>query len=316
MKARPSPWRTSRRVVGAAFLLLFVLAVRGDLDWFRGSPRLSMSFGLLPLVDPLVALELVLAGGGLPMQVAIGCAILIAVTALLGPVFCGWVCPLGWLLDINDSLRRRMAGLLRRRGRSAAKAKVGGAVAPVRRVVNRGLRFGVLGVSLGFVVISGLPLFVVLSPINLVVEGVARGAVIGLSVLVLLVVVEWIVPRLWCRLLCPLGALHAFVGRAAPLRVRIDPALAGRTPCQLCSRHCTMGIRVMEDFAVRGAESIDDPACTRCGSCLDACPSSVLRLGFRGVAADGGQATSGTRSGVRDREQLQESSSARAQSRS
>ena len=44
-----------------------------------------------------------------------------------------------------------------------------------------------------------------------------------------------------------------------------------------------MGIRVMEDHSLAGKSSVDDPSCTRCGSCLDACPRSVLGFGFSQV---------------------------------
>ena len=42
-----------------------------------------------------------------------------------------------------------------------------------------------------------------------------------------------------------------------------------------------MGIRVTEDYIVAGKSAIDHPDCTRCGACVDACPSGVLRLGVR-----------------------------------
>lgn len=265
MKRRTSWLTIARRTVGAACLLLFALAARGDLDWFRGGPLATRSFGWLPLVDPLAALEVVFAGGGLSLQVALGAGILLGAAALLGPVFCGWVCPLGFLLDLGAALRRRV---LHRR-------------ASLPRPVPRGLRTGMLGVVLGIVLVSGLPVFTPWSPIQLAAMAVGTAAATAIGAVAGLLVLEWFAPRLWCRALCPLGALYAIAGSFAPLRVRIAAGDAGKLACRLCTRGCTMGIRVMEDYALRAADAVRDPACTRCGACIDGCPGGVLRLGFR-----------------------------------
>ena len=75
------------------------------------------------------------------------------------------------------------------------------------------------------------------------------------------------------------AARHEVAARSAE---HPDPALAGQYPCRMCTVHCPMGIAVMEDYALVGAPVVDHPDCTRCGSCIDACPRGTLRLGFRG----------------------------------
>lgn len=257
----------ARRCVGASFLVAFAVAVQGDVAWFQGSALATRSFGWLPLVDPLAALELALATGGLPLQVALGAGALLLATAVLGPVFCGWVCPLGFLLDLGDSARQRIQRFWR-------------VVAPSARAAARGLRTGVLGAVVGATAVSGLPIFTPWSPIQMA-ASIGTGAVIPIAVVATLLALEWLLPRVWCRSLCPLGALHALVGGRARLRVQVATATAGKLRCRLCSRHCPMGIPVMETYALGGADSISDPACTRCGTCTDGCPGGVLRLGFR-----------------------------------
>ncbi|MAE67846.1 MAG: hypothetical protein CMJ18_26630 [Phycisphaeraceae bacterium] len=51
-----------------------------------------------------------------------------------------------------------------------------------------------------------------------------------------------------------------------------------------CTLNCPMGIRVMQDYALKG-RAVDHPACTRCGSCVDACPGGVLSLRVRAYRA-------------------------------
>ncbi|MFO1077631.1 MAG: 4Fe-4S binding protein [Planctomycetota bacterium] len=277
MKRHWPRFTVARRLVGAGFLLAFALAVRGDLAWFRGGPVATRSFGVLPLVDPLAALELVLAGGGVPLQVVVGAGVLLLAAALLGPVFCGWVCPLGFLLDLGDAVRRRALRSLHR-------------PLPPAVALPRGLRPALLGATLGAAAVAGGAVFTPWSPIRSAAEAVGTGAPAAIAVVAALLVAEWFAPRLWCRALCPLGALYSFVGAVAPLRVRIAAGDQGKLACRLCTRSCTMGLRVMEDHALRGAAAVDDPACTRCGSCVDACPGGVLRLGCRSRTRADGQA--------------------------
>ena len=37
-----------------------------------------------------------------------------------------------------------------------------------------------------------------------------------------------------------------------------------------------MGIRVMEDWTTCGQPAVNDPECTRCGTCVDQCLGDVL----------------------------------------
>lgn len=255
----------ARRVTAGLFLLGIVAGGRLGVELVRGSSTATTWFGVVPFADPLAAAEVGLASGTWTTDLAVGALTVVAMTLLLGPVFCGWLCPLGLIADLNQSLRRRAAKALRRRGRRLPA-----------RSLPRGGRLFALGLVLSASFFAGLPLFQIFSPINAVAWAavyVVTPAVLGL---ILLLAVEWVAPRLWCRSLCPLGALHAELGRGARLKVRVDPSRAGRTPCHQCTMHCPMGIRVMEDHALAGKTAVDDPACTRCGSCIDACPGGVL----------------------------------------
>ena len=84
------------------------------------------------------------------------------------------------------------------------------------------------------------------------------------SVLAVLLVGSFVVRDLWCRYLCPYGALLGLLGRLAPLKVERDPALC--TDCRACTRACPARLPV---HALGRVASVE---CTACQDCVVACP--------------------------------------------
>jgi len=261
-------WTWAHRATAALFLLLLVRGGQGAWGWFEGAAPATRFFGWLRFVDPLAALESALAHGTLNQSMLIGAALLVLAAALMGPIFCGWLCPLGLLLDLNGALRRVFSG---RSGRLRQVPHVSGQP-----------RLIPLGFVLAFSAVAHVPVFTTFSPIQMVVAAVSTGSLVAFVVLGLLALVEWFSPRLWCRRLCPLGGLYAILGRFAWLRIRINRKRAGQSPCRQCTTHCPMGIPVMEAHVLKKGAAIFDPNCTRCGTCLDVCRNDVLSCGLPG----------------------------------
>ena len=76
------------------------------------------------------------------------------------------------------------------------------------------------------------------------------------AVLGALVVGSVFLRDLWCRYLCPYGALLGLLGRLAPLEVTRDPGLC--TGCEGCRRVCPARLPV---HSVRRVSSVE---CTSC----------------------------------------------------
>ena len=153
------------------------------------------------------------------------------------------------------------------------------------------LRWGSLAVFMGLSAILGLPLVATLSAPRLItvlpIEVIFLGAAtVGtLSLLAGLLVLEAALPRrLWCRALCPVGALLVFLRTPLTLRVNwyratCDPKieqLKGRRICpwNLDPRH-------LGNYS----------GCTNCGACVEACPgdpepSLIFAFGRRAAAID------------------------------
>lgn len=261
-------WALWRRVTAALFLGALVCSQFDWFPWFGGSTAGTRLLGVVPFVDPLAAIEVAVATRHVEATMLIGAGILIGAAMILGPVFCGFVCPMGLALDLNQVVRRLFQRVVfRKKVRTAMPTRV-----------PNWVRYGLLGFFVGFAALYGLPLFQTVSPINLLSRGLVFGVWGGLLFVGVIVVVEWFVPRLWCRALCPLGALYSIIGRWAVLRVRIDPHEAGKIRCQQCQIRCPMGIPIMRTYTLGKELAVWDPSCIRCGDCIDVCPRSVLGL--------------------------------------
>ena len=271
MSRRIGRWSWARRATALTYFLLLVLLTGATDSWLRGGPNLTSWFGVLHFADPVAALEVAVASGSTASTLWIALGLVVVLTLLLGPVFCAWLCPLGLVLESVQAgferLSRRSPRWRRRLGRRIHLAS--------------GLRLLVLGFVLAFAAVASLPLYATFNPIAGLVRGVAIGSLwVGIGAIVL-IVVEVVLPRAWCRSLCPAGGLYGLLGRFAPWKVRIAPGSAGRHACHQCTLHCPMDVPVMEEFALTGAAAVEHIDCTRCGACVDHCPSGILRLGLR-----------------------------------
>jgi ferredoxin len=100
---------------------------------------------------------------------------------------------------------------------------------------------------------------------------------LALKVLVVLAVLSLVVKNVWCRFLCPYGALLGIVGWLSPLKVTRSQATC--IDCELCTRACPSDIRVH----VAGRVWSDE--CTSCLECVAACPvKDTLEVRARGKA--------------------------------
>ena len=259
-------WAWARRLTAAAFLVLLFLGHRHALAWLVGSATATRLFGVVPLVDPLAGLEVMLASRTFPLTLLVGVSITGLAGALLGRVFCGWVCPLGLMLDLGDALGRR----LRRPDRR-------GNVRP-RRALPAELKYWLLALCTLLSVGGGVPVFTTFSPVNLTALAIVFLWGVELAALGLLVAIEFFARRAFCRSVCPLGAFYSLIGRFGRWRVRIDRNANCPANCRRCTRDCPMGIDVYAHHVLAGNKAIANPECTRCGDCATGCPGNVLRL--------------------------------------
>lgn len=173
---------------------------------------------------------------------------------LMGPVFCGWICPLGAVQDAMGRLGRRLLG--RRYNR----------LVPVR--TDRWfswLRFAVLALVLATAIRVTILSPSLFNPSRALFHVWFGGAFpAGIAILMLTLAGSLVVARPWCRWLCPFGAVQGTVAKISRFTIRRNPDTC--PSCARCSRACPMGVQVHSLGAVR------DTRCNRCTDCLAACP--------------------------------------------
>lgn len=173
-----------------------------------------------------------------------------------GPIFCGWICPLG-------SIQEWFAKI----GRKIFKKKFNNFIPYKYDRYLRYMRYAVLAWVVYMTAMTGKLSFAEADPysalFNLWSDEVAVGGVIVLAVTL---IASIFVERPWCKYACPYGALLGISNlfRVFKIRRNNDTCI----DCKKCSRECPMNIPVAEQGIVRDHQCI---SCLKCTS-EDACP--------------------------------------------
>ena len=272
MRLLPRSLRSYRRYWALFFLALFLFLL-----WVADYGRMhGWQIPLFLELDPLTALAGFLTSGTLYKGLALALCIIVP-TLFLGRFFCSWVCPLGITSQILGRLFNR---------RKPADEQHLNAYRPLFRIKYYLLMALLVLAALGSLQIG------LLDPIALIYRSFTVGVLPGLDriglpvhlhapvfqggVLVALLfaailVANRFMPRFWCRVLCPLGALLGVLSRRAPLRIQRD--IDKCTDCGKCVRHCQGACD--PDRELRIAE------CHLCMNCIEDCPEDALHFGLR-----------------------------------
>jgi polyferredoxin len=263
-----------RRISQVFFFLLFLLFLVRTTAWTstqgHGWPHPFL------LLDPLPAWIGGLAGRAYSARIFWPLALILP-TLLLGRFFCGWICPMGALQQWIAGMRPRSARLKTRDSnryrlwqRTKYSLLMAGGVASVFGI-------GILAwidplvlltraAGIGFLPQAASHKFVAAAQPHY------GAGLIVLAGFVLLLAASLLVTRLWCRLLCPLGAMLGVLARWSPLRLHKDESACSH--CGRCTASCQGG-----DDPVPGADWCHEE-CHLCMSCVASCPHHCLRFSF------------------------------------
>jgi polyferredoxin len=246
--------------IGARFYLFVRYYETGGATAFVSRP--PGVEGWLPIAA-LMNLKYVLVTGALPPVHGAGLVLLVAflaISLLFRKAFCSWLCPIGTLSEWLWQGGREIFG------RSIALPRWAD-------VPLRGLKYVLMGLFVYAVAgLSATDLRAFLdSPYGLIadvkmLDFFRHLGRTGAFVIAGLLVASLSVKNVWCRYLCPYGALLGLVSLASPTRVRRAPDAC--IDCAKCAKACPAGLPVDRLLSVRSAE------CTACLACVSACPAA------------------------------------------
>jgi polyferredoxin len=259
-------------------------------------------------IDPLVALTTLLANGTLYKGLLWSLVILIP-TIFIGRFFCGWVCPLGslnhWVSEIRSerSTRKGAARIESNRYKKYQRIKyyilffllaaaligtlqiglfdplsllarsIGTAVLPTLHTTALGTVSWIK--SFGVPVIGNLAqgVYDLISPLLLNFHQAHFHTIMSIGLIFLIVLaLNRIFTRFWCRGICPLGAMLGLFSRFAIFGLQKNETACNH--CNKCLIHC------------QGADNPDigyqwrQPECHLCLNCQAVCPESALQFKF------------------------------------
>ncbi|MGB2879615.1 MAG: 4Fe-4S binding protein [Candidatus Omnitrophota bacterium] len=287
----------ARRISQTFFLLLFIYILWSTTYPLKGLLPPETFFKTNPLIMIFTSISERLILPGLAFAI-----VMLLLTLVLGRFYCGWVCPLGTMIDGTGAFRKTK-------------------FRPVSNEVNRKIRkikFYILGI-IALISLAGMQVAWVLDPVVIMARFVSlnliptatlvldrsfsiliqnfnlygpvydayralKSSVLGVEVhyfasspvifmfFVFVISTVFIMPRFWCRAVCPLGALYALTARFSLLRRVVQKC----AHCRVCVSACRMGAILDDRSYVKGE-------CILCMDCVYGCPQNTIKFTWPGA---------------------------------
>ncbi len=211
--------------------------------------------------------------------------------ALVGRIFCGWACPIGFIQDLIINARGVIPHVARTTDNSAKKVKflylflgllISASLAlsiylhagqdysqalgifadgPLMILSPAGTLFGTIPTLVYLIQNSLITAFSVLPIARLIILGI-------------FFVGAYKIPWFWCRYLCPMGALMGIFARFSLLGLKRIPVKCQK--CPHCVRACPTQVPILE----YPFEKFSDQECVMCLECVQACTNQAIAPKF------------------------------------
>jgi ferredoxin-type protein NapH len=206
-------WLLLRRLTQLGILALFLAGPLYGLWIIKGNMASSLFLGTIPLSDPYVMLQGLMAGNVPTNEGLIGIAIIVSFYFLVGGrVYCSWVCPVNIVTDLASWTRRKLG-------------------IKVSSQFSRSSRYWLLVLTLILPPLTGAIVWELFNPVSLMFRGIIFGMGWAWMVIIAVFLFDLFVSqRGWCGHLCPMGAFYSLLAKKSIIRV----SASKREQCDDC----------------------------------------------------------------------------------
>ena len=191
--------------------------------------------------------------------------------------FCGWICPVGTLLD----------GLTFTRGKifhqNVPDIPIPSRSKTLLEALLSLIKFAIMIVLVYFILrLPGqiMPMIyqnaVLPEDVSLYkfwIDAFKGGHNLTLRIIGGILIFSYFIPRFWCRYLCPLGAFYGIFNIFSFLRIKKENNC---TNCKLCDKECPMGLSPYT------SKLLNNTRCIACLNAVEKCPGHSLSISFFG----------------------------------
>lgn len=190
----------------------------------------------------------------------------------LGRWICGWLCPFGLIQDLLHKIPSKKVRIHKLSWLKYMKYAVLGLLVillPMLAVneFGQGSPWFCKYLCPSGTVLGALPLIAANEGVR---SNLGDLFILKASIAAALIIGSVFIYRIFCRFLCPLGAIYGLLNKVSLYRMRLlEDKCVG---CGTCASVCRMGVD-----PVKSPNSCE---CIRCGDCTAACPKGALAMGF------------------------------------
>jgi len=285
-------WVLVRKITQYSFLAVFFIVLIATRKG-QGAPSPG---GLMMAFDPFFTILHLLSSRTF-LSISALSIITLFLTLLLGRIWCGWICPLGTILEIFSFRRRSKAPQNPPERLRTVKFVILGTALIAALFSNLSLLFldplTILLRSGTIIILPGIDQVIsqteqILYPLEIFSRLVTgfdaairpwilayepvryRSISLFLLFFMLILFLNVFSARFWCRYVCPLGGLLGLISRFSLFRRTVNSEC---DQCKVCERICpTATISSANNFG-------SDPGeCTQCFECFYVCPHHAISL--------------------------------------
>lgn len=249
---------TLRRFVLLGIIVLFLLQFL-RVKVLVGGLSGSLAVWFVKLIDVFAYLESLIASKDFTTIALLSVLPIVAIYLIFGRAFCGWVCPMDFLFELVDRAKKWKKANIK------MSPKIGYVIAALFLVSSFIVEIPIFSnyfshLTNFFRALTGG----VFLALDLPVEPVVL--VYSVSVILILLGLEYAFPRLWCRVLCPVGKTYGLFNKMSLLKLKFGEGECGE--CNLCEQVCYMNVKIARHI---DQPSLRDINCIYCGRCAEGC---------------------------------------------